>query len=173
MYAISSRKTIFPPHFCDQSTMNKADLIWWPDDKKGVIINAVAARDRATPLFVFTRAIRLLFPMPIMVLASYVTSTTLTFPDDSPGWILTWIEWGPTTLAWACSAMTVFVISMLLIDWRRDRSAAVALEREASALGVDIANLDGDWVFEALVLPMVRRKGVTLPDDSVAHLREE
>jgi len=69
--------------------------------------------------------------------------------------------------------MTVFVISMLLIDWRRDRSAAVALEREASALGVDIANLDGDWVFEALVLPMVRRKGVTLPDDSVAHLREE
>lgn len=62
---------------------------------------------------------------------------------------------------------------MLLIDWRRDRSAASALEREASALGVDIAKLDGDWVFEALVLPMVRRKGITLPDGSVAHLREE
>ena len=62
---------------------------------------------------------------------------------------------------------------MLLIDWRRDRSAASALEREASALGVDIANLDGGWVFEALVLPMVRRKGITLPDGSVAHLREK
>ena len=62
---------------------------------------------------------------------------------------------------------------MLLIDWRRDRSAATALEREASALGVDIAKLDGDWVFEALVLPMVRRKGITLPDGSVAHLREK
>lgn len=60
--------------------MNKADLIWWPDDKKGVIINAVAARDRATPSFVFTRALRLVFPMPIMVLASYLISTTLTFP---------------------------------------------------------------------------------------------
>ena len=62
---------------------------------------------------------------------------------------------------------------MLLIDWRRDRSAASALEREASALGVDIANLDGGWVFEALVLPMVRRKRITLPDGSVAHLREK
>ena len=153
--------------------MNKADLIWWPDDKKGVIINAVAARDRATPRFVITRALRLVFPMPIMVLASYLISTTLTFPDDAPGWVLTWVEWGPTTLAWACATMTLFVVAMLLIDWRRDQSAAVALEREASALGVDIAKLDGDWVFEALVLPMVRRKGITLPDGSVAHLTEE
>ncbi len=173
MYVISSRQTSCPPHFFDQPTMNKADLIWWPDDKKGVIINAVAARDRATLSFVFARALRLVFPMPIMVLASYLISTTLTFPDDTPGWVLTWIEWGPTTLAWACAAMTVFVISMLLIDWRRDRSAATALEREASALGVDIAKLDGDWVFEALVLPMVRRKGITLPDGTVARLREE
>ena len=173
MCVTSSRQTSCPPHFSDQPTMNKADIIWWPDDKKGVIINAVAARDRATPRFVFTRAIRLVFPMPIMVLASYLISTTLTFPDDTPGWVLTWVEWGPTTLAWACAAMTVFVATMLLIDWRRDRSAAVALEREASALGVDIAKLDGDWVFEALVLPMVRRKGITLPDGSVAHLREE
>lgn len=54
--------------------MNKADIIWWPDDKKGVIINAVAARDRATARFVVTRAIRLVFPMPIMVLASYLIS---------------------------------------------------------------------------------------------------
>lgn len=142
--------------------MNPADLIWWPDDKKGVIINAVAARDRTKPSFVVNRALHLVFPMPIMVLASYVISTTLTFPEDAPGWVHTWVEWGPTTLAWACAMMTVFVLAMLLIDWRRDRSAAVALEREASALGVDIAKLDGDWVFEALVLPMVRRKGITL-----------
>ena len=152
--------------------MNQSDLIWWPDDKKGLIINAVAARDRAAPGFVASRAIRLLFPLPIMVLASYWISKSMSFPDDTPTWVLTWVDLGPTILTWACVVMTTIIGTMLLIDWRRDCRQAAALKREADELGVDVAKLDGDWVFEALVLPMVRRKGITLPDGSVARLQE-
>ena len=152
--------------------MNQSDLIWWPDDKKGLIINAVAARDRSSPRFVATRAIRLLFPLPIMALASHWISTLLSFPDDTPEWVLTWVDLGPTILTWACAVMSLIVGIMLLFEWRRDFNQAAALNREASKLGVDVSKLDGDWVFEALVLPMVRRKGVTLPDGSVAHLQE-
>lgn len=173
MCLTSSRQTNCPPQYFDQQTMNKADIIWWPDDKKGLIINAVAARDRALPGFVASRAIRLLFPLPIMVLASYWITQFVLFPDDTPIWVLTWVELGPTILTWACAVMSTIIGTMLFIDWRRDCREAATLKRKASELGVDIAKLDGDWVFEALVMPMVRRKGISLPDGSVAHLRED
>ena len=97
---------------------------------------------------------------------------TQSFPDDTPEWVLTWVDLGPTILTWACAVMSLIVGIMLLFEWRRDFNQAAALNREASKLGVDVSKLDGDWVFEALVLPMVRRKGITLPDGSVAHLQE-
>ncbi len=153
--------------------MNKSDIIWWPDDQKGLIINAVNTRDRASLRFVATRAARLILPMPLMVLASYGISSTLTYPDDSPAWVLTWADWAPTILLWVCAVMTLFIGSMLLIEWRRDRREAAVYERKARDLGVDIAKLDSDWVFEALVLPMVRRKGIRLPDGSISRLQEE
>lgn len=153
--------------------MNQSDIIWWPDDKKGLIINAVSSRDRASPRFVATRAARLILPMPLMVLASYVISTTLTYPDDAPAWVLTWADWAPTILLWVCAVMTLLIGSMLLIEWRRASREAAVYERKARDLGVDIAKLDSDWVFEALVLPMVRRKGIRLPDGSISRLQEE
>lgn len=60
----------FPPLLPDK-IMDKSDIIWWPDEKKGLIINAVTARDRASLSFVWSRAARILFPLPLMVLASY------------------------------------------------------------------------------------------------------
>ncbi len=144
--------------------MNQVDLIWLPDDKKGLIINAVAARDRSSLGFVASRAIRLLFPLPILVLASHWISSSLSFPDDSPEWVLTWVDLGPTVLTWACAVMSSIIGVMLLIDWRRDVKEASALNRKAHEFGVDVSKLDGNWVFEALVLPMLRRKGIIVQD---------
>jgi hypothetical protein len=162
----------FPPLLPDK-IMDKSDIIWWPDDKKGLIINAVTARDRASLRFVGSRAARILFPLPLMVLASFWISSTLEFPPDTPSWVLTWIEWGPSTLFLISAVMSVIVGIGLLIDWRKDQKEAAGLEQDARAIGVDVAKLDSDWVFEALVMPMVRRKGIRLPDGTVAHLQKE
>ncbi len=153
--------------------MNKSDIIWWPDDQKGLIINAVNSRDRASPRFVATRAARLILPMPLMVLASYGISSTLTYLDDSPAWVLTWADWAPTIILWVCAVMALFIGSMLFIEWRQASREAAVYESKARDLGVDIAKLDSDWVFEALVLPMVRRKGIQLPDGTISRLQEE
>lgn len=153
--------------------MNHADIVWWPDDKKGLIINAVSFRDRASPRFVAMRAAWLIWPMPVMVLASYWILPMLSFPYDAPAWVLTWISWTPTILLVGCSVLTLLISSMLFIEWRRDRREAVALECQAKSLGIDIAKLDSAWVFEKLILPMAWRKRIMFQDRSIARLREE
>lgn len=153
--------------------MDKSEIIWWPDDKKGLIINAITARDRASLRFVSGRAARILFPLPLMVLVSFWISSILEFPPDTPSWVLTWVEWGPSTLFVFSSVMSVIVGIGLLIDWRKDQKEAARLKHDARAIGVDVEKLDSDWVFEALVMPMVRRKGIRLPNGTVAHLQEE
>lgn len=86
---------------------------------------------------------------------------------------MTWIEWGPSTLFLISAVMSVIVGIGLLIDWLKDQKEAARLEQDARAIGVEIAKLDSDWVFETLVMPMVRRKGIRLPDGTVAHLQKE
>ena len=47
--------------------MDKNDIIWWPDDQKGLIINAITARDRASWRFLGSRAARMVLPPLAMV----------------------------------------------------------------------------------------------------------
>ena len=72
--------------------MDKNDIIWWPDDQKGLIINAITARDRASWRFLGSRAARMVLPPLAMV--AVVLSANPQLGSDAPVWIQRIFDWG-------------------------------------------------------------------------------
>ncbi|MBP9636695.1 MAG: hypothetical protein KBE28_16825 [Nitrospira sp.] len=149
--------------------MDKNDIIWWPDDQKGLIINAITARDRASWRFLGSRAARMVLPPLAMV--AVVLSANPQLGSDAPVWIQRIFDWGLLVLPPFGLLISLTTAVLLTSEWRQDRKRAGRLAGDVSKLGLDIETLDSDWVFENLLMPLARRRGVKLPDGTVVQVR--
>ncbi len=149
--------------------MEKNDIIWWSDDQKGLIINAVTARDRASWRFLASRAAKMILPMLVMVAG--LLSLDGQLGSDAPDWIQSSFEWGLLIFPPICLISALAISVLLVAEWRQDRKRAAHLADEVSGLGLDLSSLDSDWVFEKLLLPLARRKGISFPDGTVVRVR--
>ena len=149
--------------------MEKNDIIWWSDDQKGLIINAVTARDRASWRFLAGRAAKMV--LPALLVVSWLLLADLQLGADAPSWVRSGFEWGLLILPPVGLIVSLAAIVLLASEWWQDRKRAAHLANEVSGLGVDLSKLDSDWVFEKVLLPLARRKGITLPDGSIVRVR--
>ena len=150
-------------------TMDKNDIIWWPDDQIGLIINAVTARDRASWRFPASRAAKMV--LPVLVMVAGLLSIDPQLGPDAPAWVRSGFEWGLLIVPPVGLVTSLAAIVLLASEWRQARKRAAHLADEVSGLGLDLSSLDSDWVFEKLLLPLARRKGISLPDGTVVRVR--
>lgn len=78
---------------------------------------------------------------------------------------------GAADLSPICLISALAISVLLVAEWRQDRKRAAHLADEVSGLGLDLSSLDSDWVFEKLLLPLARRKGISFPDGTVVRVR--
>lgn len=149
--------------------MDKNDIIWWPDNQKGLIINAITARDRASWRFLASRAAKMV--LPTLLVVAWLLLADPQLGPDAPSWVRSGFEWGLLILPPVGLFVSLAAVVLLISEWWQDRKRAAHLADEVSGLGVDITTLDSDWVFEKVLLPLARRKGISLPDGTIVRVR--
>lgn len=145
--------------------IDKKEILMWPDDKKGVIIAAILSRKRASIGFLFRQRMRSVMLAPFLFGVNwYLFESLRIHSGDVPDWYVFIVDWVPSITLWCFGLCTVAFTLIMVLSWLKDRKAAIADSIKAKSIGVDMDYIDDDWVFDKLMMPIIRRKGIEMPD---------
>lgn len=108
--------------------MDKNDIIWWPDDRKGLMVEtAITARDRASWRFLASRAAKMV--LPTLLVVAWFSWRTPDSGQDAFLRVRSGFEWGLLILPPVGLFVSLAAIVLLISEWWQDRKHAGASRR--------------------------------------------